>query len=49
MRKYRTGDLPDIQILVSDLMRPILALGEYSVNIASVLCADIIQVILYLV
>lgn len=36
-RRYRVGDLPDIQILYQDLILPLQALGEKDIEIARAL------------
>ena len=43
MRKYRKGDLPDIQISYSDLVAPILLLSQHSKDISKVLFHDILS------
>ena len=43
MRKYRKGDLPDIQITKADLVKPIVNLGHHSKEISKVLFYNIMR------
>ncbi|KAF9965129.1 hypothetical protein BGZ70_005357 [Mortierella alpina] len=42
IRKYRDGDLPDIQILYSDIIRPLQSLAELDVEICRMLFSKLV-------
>ncbi|CAO3567705.1 unnamed protein product [Mortierella alpina] len=42
IRKYRDGDLPDIQILYSDIIRPLQSLAELDVEICRILFSKLV-------
>lgn len=42
IRKYRDGDLPDIQILYSDIIRPLQSLAELDVEVCRMLFSKLV-------
>ncbi|KAF9970692.1 hypothetical protein BGZ73_006560 [Actinomortierella ambigua] len=49
IRKYRTGDLPDIQIQYSDIIRPLQSLAEMDVEICRVLFSKLVTTLVEMV
>ncbi|KAG0257869.1 hypothetical protein DFQ27_004903 [Actinomortierella ambigua] len=49
IRKYRTGDLPDIQIQYSDIIRPLQSLAEMDVEICRILFSKLVTTLVEMV
>ena len=43
MRKYRIGDIPDIQINNSEIILPLLSLAEFNMEISTEVFLDIVE------